>query len=140
MRGRVLLGSLCFLVGMSLLYSYVSRPSAAQQFAARGALPDGLGSPATCGDAGLSDCPLQQWMKATLQTYQREVNFARLATALDALQARAPEGYGHWSKLAGGAASAARNSDAPAVREACKACHSEYRARYRRERRNAAWP
>jgi hypothetical protein len=136
MRLRLRLG-ISVLLAASASCSDDLPPSAAPSAGvARGAIP----TPVACGGAGLPDCPLQQWMKATLQTYQREADFGRLARALDELQVRAPAGYAHWSERASGAASAARKRDAAGVRAACKHCHDEHRAQYRRERRNAAWP
>ncbi|HKP56670.1 MAG TPA: hypothetical protein VJV78_08120 [Polyangiales bacterium] len=127
-----------FGLGLSALGCQGAPPAAAEQLpAARAALPSA--APAACGGTGLPDCPLQQWMKATLQTYQREGNFERLAGALDQLKARAPDGYGNWAEVAGNAATAARAKDEAAVRKACKGCHDDHRAKYRRERRNAPW-
>jgi hypothetical protein len=91
----------------------------------------------TCGQKGQSDCPLQNWMKATLQPYQREGNFGRLARAFEELAEHAPQNYGRWADLAHEGAEAARKQDAGAVRTVCKNCHDELRARYRRELRAA---
>src|SRR5262245_5521268 len=40
------------------------------------------GTPVGCGTSGLPDCPMQRWMKGTLQTYQRAGDHERLAKAL----------------------------------------------------------
>jgi hypothetical protein len=92
-------------------------------------------APANCGGTGQPDCPLQNWMKATLQSYQKANNYGRLARAFDDLAAHAPANYERWQDLASRGAEAARNQDDAAVRAACKTCHDEHRARYRRERR-----
>ena len=105
---------------------------------ARAALP--AAAAPVCGGPDLPDCPLQQWMKSTLQSYQRAGDFERMAAAFDELHERAPKGYASWSELATGAAAAARKQDAAGVRQACKSCHEQHRARYRRELRAAAWP
>jgi hypothetical protein len=89
----------------------------------------------TCGGSGQVDCPLQHWMKATLQPYQRENSYPRLARAFEDLAQHAPAGYTRWTDLASSGAEAARNKDAAGVRATCKACHDEHRSRYRRERR-----
>ena len=135
MRARIFLG-----LGLWLgaLGCDGTPPAAAEPLsAARATLPSK--APAACGGTGLPDCPLQHWMKATLQAYQREGNFERMAGALDQLQAHAPEGYGNWAEVSGNAAAAARKQDIAAVRQACKTCHDEHRGRYRRERRDAPW-
>jgi hypothetical protein len=88
-----------------------------------------------CGRTGQPDCPLQHWMKATLQAYQRTSDYPRLGRSLEELAAHAPQDYSHWRDLAEHALRAADDRDAEALREACKNCHQMYRARYRRERR-----
>lgn len=91
---------------------------------------------AACGEKGQPDCPLQNWMKSTLQPYQRENNYPRLERAFEDLAQHAPSDYGHWADLASTGAEAARQQDAAGVRKACKTCHDELRTRYRRERRS----
>lgn len=74
-------------------------------------------------------------MKSTLQTYQREKDFARLATELEKLAAHAPEGYANWEETALAGAAAAQQKDETAVSKNCKSCHNEHRTRFRKERR-----
>lgn len=74
-------------------------------------------------------------MKSTLQTYQREKDFARLATELEKLAAHAPEGYANWKETALAGAAAAQQKDETAVSKNCKSCHNEHRTRFRKERR-----
>lgn len=88
-----------------------------------------------CGGRGQQDCPLQGWMKSTVQTYQHEKNYARLATALEQLAEHAPDGYAQWKELALAGATAAKSQDDTAVSKSCKGCHNEHRARFRKERR-----
>jgi hypothetical protein len=90
---------------------------------------------ADCGSAGKPDCPLQNWMKATLQTYQREKNYERLASSLEELARHAPEGYDGWTDTAKAGLSAARAKDEAGVRQSCKDCHAQLRARFKRELR-----
>jgi hypothetical protein len=88
-----------------------------------------------CGHAGLPDCPLQRWMKATLQIYLRAGDYQRLGSALAELAQHAPAGYPAWKTQALRGADAAGQSDADAIRQICKDCHQGSRARYRQERR-----
>jgi hypothetical protein len=88
-----------------------------------------------CGDRGLPDCPLQEWMKATLQAYQRAGDFERLARSLQELESHAPAGFPGWAATAAAGVEAAQKHDAPALRLTCKNCHDTHRTRYRRERR-----
>jgi cytochrome c553 len=74
-------------------------------------------------------------MKSTLQSYQREKDYARLTTSLEKLAANAPEGYGTWKALALAGAAAAQKHDDSAISKNCKTCHNEHRARFRKERR-----
>lgn len=90
---------------------------------------------AACGGTGQPDCPLQHWMKATLQSYQKANDFDRLARSFDDLAQHAPENYARWRDLSAEGGAAARKQDVAAVRAVCKTCHDEHRARYRRERR-----
>ena len=103
------------------------------------ALPPTAAAPASeCGAKGQQDCPLQGWMKSTLQTYQRAKDYARLATALAKLSEHAPDGYAEWKALAEAGKKAAEAQDDTAVSKSCKGCHNEYRARFRKERRGQA--
>jgi cytochrome c5 len=74
-------------------------------------------------------------MKSTVQTYQRDKNYARLASALEELAAHAPEGYAQWKELSLAGAAAAKAQDDTGVSKNCKACHNEHRARFRKELR-----
>jgi hypothetical protein len=88
-----------------------------------------------CGRSGLPDCPLQGWMKATLQAYQRAADYDRLGQALAKLAKHAPRDYAGWQDIAARGAHAAQNRDGAALRQTCKDCHTLHRARYRRELR-----
>lgn len=74
-------------------------------------------------------------MKSTLQTYQREKNFERLAISLEQLARHAPDGYDGWSASAEAGLAAARAKDEAGVRQSCKDCHNQLRARFKRELR-----
>lgn len=88
-----------------------------------------------CGGRGQADCPLQGWMKSTVQTYQRDKNYRRLASALEDLAAHTPDGYANWKEHALAGAAAAKSKDDSGVSKSCKGCHNEHRARFRKERR-----
>jgi len=98
-------------------------------------------APAACGNPGQPHCPLQEWMRATLQTYlirEDASNLPRLATALDKLASASPADYPNWGSLARRGAEAARRHDFPALKEVCAGCHDAYRTEFRgrmRERR-----
>jgi hypothetical protein len=92
---------------------------------------------ASCGNSGLPDCPLQRWMKGTLQAYQRAGDHERMARALGELAQHAPPGYAGWQDSAERGAKLAASHDDAAIKQVCKDCHQNQRARYRKERRSA---
>lgn len=98
-------------------------------------------APPACGNPGQPHCPLQEWMRATLQTYlirEDASNLPRLATALDKLVNASPAEYPNWGSLARRGAEAARRHDFPALKAVCAGCHDAYRTDFRgrmRERR-----
>lgn len=99
--------------------------------------PAAAGPATQCGKSGLPDCPLQRWMKATLQTYQRANDYDRLARAFGELAEHAPDGYDGWKSTSQRGAERAAAKDDAAVRQICKDCHGTHRTRYRNERRAA---
>jgi hypothetical protein len=109
--------------------------SAAAQATEAATNPSGEG---VCGDKDLPDCPLQQWMKATLKPYVAANDTARLTAALEQLAEKAPPGFDGWRESAQDAAKAAKNSDIAAVKAGCKHCHDTHRNRFRKERRTVA--
>jgi hypothetical protein len=90
---------------------------------------------ASCGRLGLPDCPLQSWMKSTMQAYQRASDYDRLSRAFGELARHAPTGYADWQVQAQRGAELAEKRDDAALKQACKNCHDAHRARYRKERR-----
>jgi hypothetical protein len=90
-----------------------------------------------CGDKGLPDCPLQRWMKGTMQTYQRAGDHARLAGAFRELAEHAPSGFESWKSQAERGAQLALDKNDDGVKQICKDCHNEHRSRYRKELRGA---
>jgi hypothetical protein len=93
---------------------------------------------ASCGSAGLPDCPLQLWMKATLQAHMRRHDYDRLGAALEELAKKAPPGYAGWAESSAEGAAAAARKDEAGVSQSCKACHNQHRDRYRKELRGQA--
>lgn len=125
---------------LPLLLSIVSSAggcskSAAAQATDATANPSGEG---VCGDKNLPDCPLQQWMKATLKPYVAANDTVRLAGALEQLAEKAPPGFDGWRESAQDAAKSAKGGDIAAVKAACKHCHDAHRNRFRKERRTVA--
>jgi hypothetical protein len=88
-----------------------------------------------CGGKELPDCPLQGWMKSTVQAYLNAGDTTRLARALDELERHPPDGFAGWSASARAAAEAARAGDVPGVRTQCQACHEQHRANFRAQMR-----
>jgi hypothetical protein len=96
------------------------------------ASPPEAAAPVTaCGGKELPDCPLQGWMKSTVQAYLNAGDKVRLAKALDELGSHAPEGFTNWSESARAAAEAARAGDVAGIRTQCQACHEQHRANFR---------
>jgi hypothetical protein len=88
-----------------------------------------------CGGKELPDCPLQGWMKSTVQAYLNAGDTTRLAKALDELERHPPDGFANWSASASAAAKAARAGDVAGVRTECQACHQQHRANFRAQMR-----
>jgi hypothetical protein len=88
-----------------------------------------------CGGKELPDCPLQGWMKSTVQAYLNAGDTTRLAKALDELERHPPDGFANWSASAAAAAEAARAGDVAGVRTQCQACHEQHRANFRAQMR-----
>ena len=92
------------------------------------------GAAAACGRPGQPRCPLQEWMRATLQAYlarEEASNLPRISAALDKLASVSPAEYSDWGALARRGSEAARRHDFPALKEACAGCHDAYRAKFR---------
>lgn len=90
---------------------------------------------ADCGSGGAPDCPLQLWMKSTLQAHMRRHDYERLASALQELGKKAPPGYSGWAESSTQGAAAAARKDEAGVSASCKTCHDQHRDRYRKELR-----
>lgn len=93
---------------------------------------------ASCGSGGAPDCPLQLWMKATLQAHMRRHDYERLGAALEELGKKEPPGYSGWAESSAEGAAAAARKDEAGVSQSCKTCHDQHRDRYRKELRSQA--
>jgi hypothetical protein len=95
-----------------------------------------------CG-AKEKPCPLQAWMKANMGPSSTEdpMPFDALAKNFKTIAAKSPGAdFGNWSKLANDGAAAAGKKDAPGVKAACKACHDQYKKKFKEEARDIAFP
>jgi hypothetical protein len=89
-----------------------------------------------CGDAPLPDCPLQSWMKANMAPAYQSRDWNLLSSRFYRVASVMPQDYTTWQQIAYDGAMAASSQDFDGVKRACKACHSTYQARYRREMRD----
>ena len=60
---------------------------------------------------------------------------AALGTALDKASSFAPAGYANWGSIAKDGAKAAKAGDLTAAKASCKACHDQYKQKYKTEMR-----
>jgi len=98
-------------------------------------------STAACGEPGQPPCPLQGWMRSNLGAQLARRDFDGLAAGFERLAAAPPgDEYASWSELARQGADAARSKELARVRSACRACHEEHRAKYRKDKRRAPAP
>jgi hypothetical protein len=132
-RGGIL-PSVLLLAGFGVGCSAPPTTSASQP--GQATQPEQATLPATaCGGKELPDCPLQGWMKSTVQAYLTAGDTTRLAKALDELERHPPDGFANWSASARAAAEAARAGDVARVRTECQACHQQHRANFRAQMR-----
>lgn len=85
----------------------------------------------SCGP-GKAECPMQRWMKANLQAFQRSHDNARLAAAFEQLAEVEPSGYEGWAASARQGAEAAARGDDAGVSRSCETCHRQHRDTFRR--------
>lgn len=86
--------------------------------------------------------PLGQWMKANMGTALAGQDFGALKSNFELLASKPPPSgdYGQWASFARTGSGAAAKSDAAAVKAACKQCHDTYKAKYRKDFPNRAFP
>lgn len=124
-----------------------AKPKAAAKPASAGAAAHGA-APVTaaegpkkfdCGEKGQPACPLQGFMKSHMATAVASGDGALLAKALDEVAGHAPPGLANWSAIARGGAAKARSGDIDGAKASCKACHDQYKTRYKTEMRDRSW-
>jgi hypothetical protein len=96
------------------------------------------GAPKTfaCGSKGQPACPAQAWMKANMPTAVAAEDGPALAKAFDYIAAHAPSEMPNWASIAKGGAASSRKGDIDAAKGACKACHDQYKAKYKTDMRD----
>ncbi|HKU48229.1 MAG TPA: hypothetical protein VJQ58_15195 [Burkholderiales bacterium] len=90
-----------------------------------------------CGSGG-AECPMQRWMKANLQAFQRSRDYSRLAAAFEQLAELEPKGFDGWAESSRQGAEAATRKDEAGVSKSCETCHKAHRDSYRRTLRSQA--
>ncbi len=88
-------------------------------------------SSATLAPAIGPDFPLQTWMKGTAARTLASGTPEALVAVFERIERIDPPGYDGWKAIASQGAAAARASNVDGCRVACKACHDQYRQRYR---------
>ena len=68
----------------------------------------------SCGSGG-AECPMQRWMKANLQAFQRSRDYSRLAAAFEQLAELEPKGFDGWEESSRQGAEAAAKKSAAAA-------------------------
>lgn len=108
--------------------------SAAGEATGRSGSSEGASS---CGSGG-AECPMQRWMKANLQAFQRSRDYARLAAAFGQLAELEPKGFHGWAESSRQGAEAAARKDDAGVSKSCETCHKAHRDSYRHALRSQA--
>jgi hypothetical protein len=88
-------------------------------------------------------CPLQAWMKANMGPSVTEdpPPWDTLVKNLKTIAGKSPgAGYPNWSKNANDGAAAAGKKDLAGVKAACKACHDDYKKKFKDENRDMSFP
>lgn len=96
-------------------------------------MPSTAPSGSANGDAGGET--LQEWMNAHVTPPTIRSDLASLASALDRVATFAPPGYPNWASISRDGAEAARSGDLDAAKASCRACHDQYRTKYKAELR-----
>jgi hypothetical protein len=98
-----------------------------------------------CGEKGLSDCPLQLWMKQNATPILTFGETTTLAQVFDEIALLAPpakeltgQSFASWASIAHDGAAASRMGSLQAAKAACRGCHSQYSARYHADFRGLA--
>jgi hypothetical protein len=86
---------------------------------------------ATCGQPGLSPCPLQRFMRESVAAPLARGDTKTIADSLRKVATSGPSEFTTWPSIASAGATAAERGDTAALRSACNACHKAFRAEYR---------
>ena len=96
---------------------------------------DGGQGEVTCGKKPLPDCPLQAWMKKNVSAATTSFDYPKIAAGFASIAKLGPPGYANWVSISNDGEKAAKDQRAAGVQAACKGCHREYQAKYRKENR-----
>jgi hypothetical protein len=124
-----------FLIALSAIPSMARMTPAATSSGEQGTT---LTKEYACGGAGKSPCPLQGWMRTTLDAAAVRGDSDALAKGFDFLASKPPPGYTEWTRIAKEGAGLARKKDIDGARQSCKTCHGKYKSRYKEELRDRA--
>ena len=95
----------------------------------------------SCGDPGMPACPLQSYMRGRIAGPLSQKDMATVAVSLDGVAPMQPDpSWATWSTYAKAGADAARQNDVEKLRAACKSCHDDWRATYRKQFRQRPLP
>lgn len=72
-------------------------------------------------------------MKTNVNPPTMSKDLPALAAALDKLVDFAPPGYPNWVSITKDGAAAARSGDLDAAKASCRACHDQYKQKYKTE-------
>lgn len=84
-------------------------------------------------------CPLHHWMKKNASKAMREELPDPLEEVFAQIANMAPDaGFPHWASISRDGARAARAGQYDAAKAACRACHDQYKDKYKRDLRTRA--
>ena len=93
-----------------------------------------------CGEKGEPLCPMQSWMKKNIAKAVSAGDLPRIAKHLQFIADHTVEGYDDWTEMAEAGVKAAEADDLKAAKKSCKPCHKAYQKKWRKTRRDEAWP
>lgn len=100
-------------------------------------------APVVCGGEGQTPCPLQGWMQDHSGPAAEAGDATQLAALYDQIAGMSPDpawntGATGWRQISEDGATKARAGDVRGAKAACKACHTQWRDRYKAEHRHDA--
>jgi len=93
-----------------------------------------------CGEKGEPLCPMQKWMKKNIAKSVSAGDLPSIAKHLQFIADHPVEGYDDWTEMAEEGVKAARADDLKGAKKSCKTCHKAYQKKWRKTRRDEAWP